>query len=151
MKKNTVKNVTMIMFVISLVISVMMSVFTVLTGIVNKAIPPVIALLVVTVFFAWITLFYLNCYKWLSRKTTEEKTLHNLKTKNTVLMVIMSWMSCSMWFVLFGSVVLYRVFFEFQIYFLIVALITAIYAISNILIQKSLCRKLECCKNTIDT
>ncbi len=51
MKNNTIKITTMIMFAISLVISVAMLVFTVLTGIVNKAIPPVIVLLVITVFF----------------------------------------------------------------------------------------------------
>ena len=62
MKKNTLNNITRAMLVVSLILTAMMSIFTLLAGIVDKAIPPVIALLLATAFFVWIDLFYLNVH-----------------------------------------------------------------------------------------
>ena len=112
MSKKHLNTITMIMFAVSLIITATMSTFTVLVAITSKAIPPVIALLLVTALFVWIDIFYLNCYKWLDSKITDEKIIRKLKTKNIVLMVMMSVISSSMCFVLIGSIVLYQVFFR---------------------------------------
>ena len=138
MSKKHLNTITMIMFAVSLIITATMSTFTVLVAITSKAIPPVIALLLVTALFVWIDIFYLNCYKWLDSKITDEKIIRKLKTKNIVLMVMMSVISSSMCFVLIGSIVLYQVFFEFQLYFGGVALVTAAYAINSLFIEKAL-------------
>ena len=63
MSKKHLNTITMIMFAVSLIITATMSTFTVLVAITSKAIPPVIALLLVTALFVWIDIFYLNCYK----------------------------------------------------------------------------------------
>ncbi|MBE6604748.1 MAG: hypothetical protein E7639_03475 [Ruminococcaceae bacterium] len=141
MKKNNLCTVTMIILVFSLIVTVMMSIFTVLAGIIVKAIPPVIALLLVTVFFVWIDILYLNCYKWLNTKTIRKpKKIHNLKIKNLFLSVIMLLISCSMWAILIATVIVFRVFFEFQIYFLIVAIVAIAYTINGIFIDKALAK-----------
>ena len=152
MKKNTLNNITRAMLVVSLILTAMMSIFILLAGIVDKAIPPVIALLLATAFFVWIDLFYLNCCKWLNNKIPDDKiTLHKLKMQSILFIAIMCLISFSMWGVLFGSVVLYRVFFGFQIYFLIVALVTTVYAINSIFINKAIAKAENVTKNVIDT
>jgi len=87
MKKNNLCTVTMIILVFSLIVTVMMSIFTVLAGIIVKAIPPVIALLLNTVFFVWIDIIYLNCYKCL-KTTGKTKTIHKLKVNNLILVCV---------------------------------------------------------------
>nr|MBQ8890091.1 hypothetical protein [Clostridia bacterium] len=135
MKKNKLCIITMLLLVFSLIVTVMMSIFTVLAGIVNKAIPPVIALLLNTVFFVWIDIIYLNCYKCL-KTTGKTKTIHKLKVNNLILSVIMLSLSVSMWSILFYTII-FRLFFEALIYFFVVAIIATAYAINGILINKA--------------
>ena len=135
MKKNKLCIITMLLLVFSLIVTVMMSIFTVLAGIVNKAIPPVIALLLNTVFFVWIDIIYLNCYKCL-KTTGKTKTIHKLKVNNLILSVIMLSLSVSMWSILFYTII-FRLFFEALIYFFVVAIISTAYAINGILINKA--------------
>ncbi|MBQ8381958.1 MAG: hypothetical protein IJX47_02000 [Clostridia bacterium] len=139
MKYNTVKIMTMIMIVISSLITVAMAIFTVLAGVIVKAIPPVAVLLLTTVFWVWTDIHYLNCYEWLKDKLYETVQPNaKLKNKSLILIAIMSVISVSMWLILFVTVVLYRVFFEFQIYFLTVAVVATVYAITTTLVLKAL-------------
>ncbi|MBQ8287406.1 MAG: hypothetical protein IJX76_01385 [Clostridia bacterium] len=138
MKHNTAKTITMIMLVISSLMTVAMATFTVLAGVIIKAIPPVVVLLLITAFLMWTDIYYLNCYEWLKDETDGKvHTNTKLKHKSIILITIMSVVSISMWFVLFGSVVLYRVFFEFQIYFLIVAVVATVYTINTVYVLKA--------------
>ena len=136
MKKNKLCITTMVMLVFSLIITVTMSIFTVLAGIIVKAIPPVIVFLLYTVFFVWIDIIYLNCYKCL-KTTGKTKTIHKLKVNNLILTVIMLSLSITMWSIVFYPIIMFGSFVEFLIYYLIGAIIATPYAINGFLINKA--------------
>ena len=128
-----------VMLVLSLILTAMMSVFTVLIATVNRAVPPVIVSLVATAFFAWVSVIYLRNRKWRNRKTVgNKKAMRKLKINNLILAAPMLLSAFSMWSILLVTAILHRVFFEFQIYFLIVAVVTTAYTISGISIYNEL-------------
>lgn len=139
MKRNTVKIITAITLLLSSLLSATMATFAVLTVVILKAIPPVIVSLLINAFWVWTVIHYWKCYvRFKTEMDVKAQPNTKLKKQTIVLIAIMSVIAGTMWFILFGLIVLYRVFFAFQIYFLIVAVVATVYVIHSTVILKAL-------------
>ena len=123
---------TLIVLCLSILLTLLFSVSSVLSIIIVKAIPPFIVLLLMTVLFA---LLSLHCYR--CKKFNEVKK-HKLFGVNIALCCIFGYCAFTMLLILFFTVIYLQVFFDFQIYFLVVLIICVIYLISFIFINQEM-------------
>ena len=123
---------TLIVLCLSISLTLLFSVFSVLNIIIVKAIPPFIVLLLITVLCA---LLSLHCYR--CKKFNEVKK-HKLFKVNIALCCLFGICAFAMLSILFYTVIYLQVFFDFQIYFLVVLIICVIYLISFIFINQEI-------------
>ena len=141
MKLNTVKTMTTILLAFSFILTVLFAVFTIVIGVLSRALPPIIIFSLLTVAFVWIDIFYINSRKMLTEKPSSEKKLRRLKRQTLILTTVMFTFSFSLCCFLFRMIVIYRLIHWIELYYLIFALITAFYSINGILIYNEFFKK----------
>ena len=132
MKIKKLQLFTLIVLCLSILLTLSFTVFSVLNIIIVKAIPPFIVLLAITVLFA---LLSLHCYR--CKKFNEDERCKLFKV-NIVLCCVFGICAFVMLLILLYTVFYLQVFFDFQIYFLVVLIICAIYSVSFISINKEI-------------
>ena len=132
MKIKKLQVFTLIVLCLSILLTLSFTVFSVLNIIIVKAIPPFIVLLAITVLFA---LLSLHCYRCKKFNEDERRKLFKV---NIVLCCVFGICAFVMLLILLYTVFYLQVFFDFQIYFLVVLIICAIYSISFISVNKEI-------------
>ena len=141
LKNNKLGNFTKLLLVISLIFTAFLLMFTVYVVTDINVIFPIVLFSILTVFSIWVDILYLNCYNWLKTRTASNpKKMRRLKVQNMILSILTFATAFSMWSVLIFTTILYQIFIEFQLYFLGVAVITTVYTINGILIDKAFSR-----------
>ena len=141
MKLSTVKTMTTILLAFSFILTVLFAVFTIVIGVLSRALPPIVIFSLFTVAFIFVDIFYVNSRKALNEGIEDGKKLRQLKRQNLTITAIMFTFAFSLFWVLFGMIVIYRLIHPIELYYLIITLITAFYSFNGISLYNTLFKK----------
>lgn len=139
MNNKVLKTLTSLMLITTLLLLALFGLLLIYSAIIIKVIYPII---IFSLFFALFLIFsvhYLKCYLHISgTKIIDSKRSEKAKRANHTLAAIWGFISTIMIIILLVTTLILKAYFDFQWYFLIVAVLSSLYSINLALISKSI-------------
>lgn len=144
MKTNSAKCLSLIMFIVSLLITLFLLVCAIAGIFVLQAVPPVVVMFLFTAYLLWVDTVYLRSYQCLRNPDAQGPISTGLRMQCTVLTALMGGAAATAWLVLsgaavlFGPAVLANILSSFLLYFLIIGIISTVYVVNTLLILRAM-------------
>jgi hypothetical protein len=139
MNNKVLKTLTLLMLITTLLLLALFGLILIYSAIIIKVIYPII---IFSLFFALFLMFsfhYLKCYLHIiGRKIIDSKRSAKTKRANHILAALWGVIFAVMIVILLVTTLILRAYFDFQWYFLFVAIISSLYSINLSLISKSI-------------
>ena len=139
MNNKVLKALTLVMLITTLLLLALFGLMLIYSAVIIKVIYPIMAFSLFFALFLMFSVHYIKCYLHISgAKTIDSKRIEKVKMTNHTFAALWGFISAIMVIILLVATLILRAYFDFQWYFLIVAVVSSLYSINLALIGKSI-------------